>query len=374
MRRSVLLISMIVAMVMTMVVPAVADSGKPEGVGLNDPTTGLWYLLNGDGTSTSFYYGNPGDYAVMGDWDCDGIDTPGLYRQADGFVYLRNSNNQGNADIRFFFGNPGDVPLAGDFNGNGCDSISIWRPSLNRVYIINNLGSNNGGLGAAEFFYDIGITGDSPVVGDFNGSGIDSVGLHRQSTGEVFLRNSLSAGPADVTFAAGGPSDLAFFGDWDGNNTDTVGMYQAPSPYVATGGALSMRDSNSAGNPDYFVNFGDPGWRPVSGVFKTGEPGIPGPTPPPLPELPGVTTVKDILDGKVPTFDQSGDRILMVGEAIRRIDQDDYQFADETGDIRIDISDSLNQNLPLFTCMVISGVWTGTEVNVEAYAACATVG
>jgi hypothetical protein len=229
-------------------------------------------------------------------------------------------------------------------------------------------------LGAAEFFYDIGISGDLPVVGDFNGSGVDSVGLHRQSTSQFFLRNSLSAGPADVTFVAGGSADLAFFGDWDGNNTDTVGVYQAPSPYVSTGGALSMRDTNSAGNPDYFVNFGSPGWRPVSGVFKTGTPGIPGPTPPPLPELPGVTTVQDILDGKVPTFEQSGDRLLMVGEATRRIDQDDYRFADATGEIRIDISDSLNQNLPLFTCMVISGVWTGTEVDVEAYASCLAVG
>jgi hypothetical protein len=65
----------------------------------------------------------------MGDWNCDGVQTPGLYRQSDGFVYLRNSNTQGVADITFFFGNPGDVPIAGDFNGNGCDTVSIYRPS-----------------------------------------------------------------------------------------------------------------------------------------------------------------------------------------------------------------------------------------------------
>ena len=46
-----------------------------------------------------FYFGNPGDYPFMGDWDCDDVDTPGLYRQSDGYVYLRNSNTQGIADV-----------------------------------------------------------------------------------------------------------------------------------------------------------------------------------------------------------------------------------------------------------------------------------
>ena len=83
----------------------------------------------------------------MGDWDGDGVETPGLYRQSDGYVYLRNSNTQGIADIKFFFGNPGDVPIAGDFNGDGFDTVSIYRPSNQTFYIINKLGSNDGGLG-----------------------------------------------------------------------------------------------------------------------------------------------------------------------------------------------------------------------------------
>ncbi|MGI9586154.1 MAG: Ig-like domain-containing protein, partial [Acidimicrobiia bacterium] len=88
-----------------------------HSTGLVDPISGLWYLYDSSGAlETSFYFGNPGDYPFMGDWDGDGVETPGLYRQSDGYVYLRNSNTQGEADIRFFFGNPGDVPIAGDFN------------------------------------------------------------------------------------------------------------------------------------------------------------------------------------------------------------------------------------------------------------------
>ncbi|MCL1598819.1 MAG: hypothetical protein M3094_06525, partial [Actinomycetia bacterium] len=105
--------------------PPPPPAGSVPTVGLVDPGTGLWYLRDSGGVVSSFYFGNPGDFPIVGDWDCDGVDPPGMYRQSDGYVYLRNSNTQGIADIRFFFGNPGDVPLAGDFNGDGCDTVSI---------------------------------------------------------------------------------------------------------------------------------------------------------------------------------------------------------------------------------------------------------
>jgi len=41
--------------------------------------------------------------------------TPlGLYRQTDGFAYLRNTNSVGVADVSFFFGVAGDIPIAGE--------------------------------------------------------------------------------------------------------------------------------------------------------------------------------------------------------------------------------------------------------------------
>ena len=95
----------------------------------------------------------------------------------------------------------------------------------------------------------------------------------------------------------------------------------------------------------------------------------PGPQPP---ALPSVTTAQDLIDGKIPAFGQpgGGETIVMVGEATRRIDQDDYRFADATGEIRIDIADDLEHNIPLNTCMIIAGIWDGNEVDVAAYAAC----
>jgi hypothetical protein len=59
-------------------------------------------------------YGNPGDKPLTGDWDNDGIDTIGVYR--NGQFMLRN-NTIGFAEIVFALGNPGDMPIAGNWDG-----------------------------------------------------------------------------------------------------------------------------------------------------------------------------------------------------------------------------------------------------------------
>jgi len=192
--------------------------------------------------TSSFYFGNPGDAGFAGAWHCEGVDTPGLYRQSDGFVYLRNSNTQGVADVRFYFGNPGDIPLSGDFDGNGCDSVSIYRPSEQRVYVINDLGTNDRGLGVADFSFLFGNPGDKPVVGDFDGNGVDTVGLHRESTGLVYFRNSNTTGIAHSQFIFGDPGDRLAAGDWIGSGRDTVAVYR---PSTQT---LYLRYANTAGN------------------------------------------------------------------------------------------------------------------------------
>ncbi len=217
--------------------------GRTEAV-VVDTDRGFWHLMKNGAAQTQFYYGNPGDSPMMGDWDCDGIATPGLYRRLDGYVYLRNSNTQGIADVRFFFGNPNDVPLAGDFNGDGCDTVSIYRPSEGRFFIINELGQNDAGLGAAEFDFSFGDPGDKPFVGDIDGDSIDEVGLHRESTGLVYFRNTLTTGIADRSFIFGDPGDIVILGDWADRAVPTVGAFRPSN------GTLYMRFSNSQGVAD----------------------------------------------------------------------------------------------------------------------------
>ena len=198
----------------------------PDSIGVVDTEQGLWWLRDGaTGATTSFYFGDPGDAPFAGDWNCDGVDTPGLYRQSDGYVYLRNTNTQGIAHTSYFFGDPGDIPLAGDFNGDGCDTVSLFRPSTGHFYVINRLGSGDAGLGAADTEFPFGAATDTPFVGDFDNNGIDSFGMHTESTGVVQLRNEQSSGIADISFSFGDRGDVVIPGRWAGGE-DVVGLFR----------------------------------------------------------------------------------------------------------------------------------------------------
>jgi hypothetical protein len=207
---------------------------------------------------------DPGDIPFLGDRDGDGIETPGLYRQSDGYVYLRNVNSQGEAHVRFFFGDPGDVPLAGDFDGDGFDTLSLYRPSEQRVYIIDELGENDGGLGAAEYDFLFGNPGDQPVVGDWDGDGIDEIGLHRESTGFFYYRDTLTTGNADGEFYFGDPGDGLVAGDWgvaDGADT--------PAVFRPANTTFYFRHTLTPGAADSQFTWPAAGryWMPVAGAF-----------------------------------------------------------------------------------------------------------
>jgi hypothetical protein len=234
-----------------------------DHLGYVDPE-GVWRLAHEVAwapSESSFFYGNPADTPFMGDWDCDGVDTPGLYRRSDGYAYLRNSNTQGIADIKFFFGNPSDVPIPGDFDGDGCDTLSIYRPAEQRFYVINRLGAGDAGLGFADYSFGFGDPADKPFVGDFDGNGVDEVGLHRESTGRVYFRFSLTTGIADRDFIYGDPGDFLVAADWDGDGADS------PAIFRPSDGNWYIRLSNTQGIADHVIGFGlaDRGLVPVVG-------------------------------------------------------------------------------------------------------------
>jgi L,D-transpeptidase catalytic domain len=269
-----------------------------DGIGVVDARTGEWYLRDpATGETTSFYYGDPGDTPFVGDWDCDGVATPGLYRRSDGYVYLRNSNTQGVADLRFYFGNPGDVALAGDWDGDGCDTVSLYRPSEGRFYVINELGSADQGLGAAAYSYVFGNPGDEPFAGDFDGDGLDTFGVTRNS--RVFLSNSHAAGPADVEFDYATSSDILLAGDWAAG-TDTIAAYRVIA------GVFGLRHTNTAGVADEEIQYGNTHSIPVAGDFGQ----LPGGDEPPAAPPP----YPDVGSGKRIIYCNSCQRIWMVDE------------------------------------------------------------
>ncbi len=192
-----------------------------DWIGRHDPRTGIWTLMGADGLMNPFYYGDPGDLPVVCDWDGDGVKTPGLYRAQTGFLYLRNSNDFGVADIDIFFGIPGDLPICGDWNGDGIDTIGIFRPSEARFYLRN---SNTQGFAEEEFVF--GQPSDIPFAGDWDGDGIDTVGLYRPSAGLVYVKNANKSGFADIEVFYGRLGDRFVVGDWNDDGKSSFGLFR----------------------------------------------------------------------------------------------------------------------------------------------------
>ena len=233
--------------------PAAAPAPASVSVGVFDPATGRWHLRHPDGYSMLFYYGNPGDVPLLGDWDCDGVATVGMFRPRNGFAYLRNSNDLGVADQSFYYGRGGDVPLAGDWDGDGCDTLAIYRPSENRVFVSNSLGTR-----PADFSFALGRDGDVLFAGDFDGDGDDAVGIHRPGWNAIMLHNDLDSS-VDRTIIYRQSADVVVAGDWDGDGADTLGVYRPAE------GRFLLWESMTLEGPDWEVVVGKPAHQPVAG-------------------------------------------------------------------------------------------------------------
>ena len=224
-----------------------------DTTGVFRPGNGLLYLKNANTTGfadIAINYGLGGDYPVTGDWDGNGTDTIGIYR--NGSFYLRNSNTIGFANFVFAFGVPGDQPIAGDWNGDGIDTIGVYRPWTGQFLL-----RNSNSAGAANMSFYLGNVGDVGIAGDWNGDGIDTTGVFRPSNGVIFLKNTNSTGFADIAINYGLGGDYPVTGDWDGDGIDTIGIYR--------NGVFYLRNSNTIGFADIMFGLGNPGDMPISG-------------------------------------------------------------------------------------------------------------
>ena len=166
--------------------------------------------------------------------------------------FLRNTNTSGVADVAFTYGNTGDTPIMGDWNGDGEQTPGVVRGI---TWFLRNSNST----GVADEVLQYGNPGDKVVVGDWNGDGVQSPGVVRGIT--WFLRNSNSTGVADVSFQYGNPGDTVVVGDWNGYAGASGGKQ---TPGVIRGIAWFVRNYNSTGVADEVFLYGNIGDTPLS--------------------------------------------------------------------------------------------------------------
>jgi hypothetical protein len=210
------------------------NNAQTTFLGVFDPSTAAWYLdLNGNGAldgceldTCRYIFGKPGDRSVVGDWTGNGQTRIGLFRPSTrGWYFDINGNGQLDSCKKLdscvkSFGKPGDLPVVGDWTGNGKTKIGVFRPSTAQ-WVLDLNGDKKMGRRCAKdlCISSFGMPGDIPVVGDWDGSGTDNIGVFRPATGEWLLdvngNGQWDGCSVDICLGPfGQPGDLPVVGKW----------------------------------------------------------------------------------------------------------------------------------------------------------------
>jgi len=257
---------------------ATALIGDFNGDGVDEAVLfigGQWFVdLNGNGRwdrgDLWIRLGTELDRPVVGDWDGDGKDDVGIFgrmwqhdewrirrdpglpdpantrrrqMRREDLIPVRHRDHEeashrwlarsqdGNlvadaVDHVFQYGEQVDTPIAGDWNGDGIDQIGIFRSGQ---WLLDDDG--DGRRAATERPTDFGRPGDEPVVGDFDGDGIDEIAVVR---GDVWIIDSdgdrrLTGNDQRVVVPRPHKDAQPIAADFDGDKRDNPGYYKPPA-------------------------------------------------------------------------------------------------------------------------------------------------
>ena len=247
---------------------------------------GFWILdYNGngvydyDGTAANDkFYGFGGTTAsgyvpVVGDWNGDGRTKIGFYK---GGSWALDYNGNGTFDgagpgqDRFygFGGNANEFPILGDWNHDGRTKVGVF---YNGNFVLDYDG--NGTYTAADKFYPyISYTAaDRPVVGDWSGNGFSKIGIYRNGFWVLdYNGNGVYDGTGvggDKFYGFGGNTgEIPIVGDWNGDGRSKVGFYLRGFWALDYNGNGSF-DGTGVGQ-DRFIGFGgNAGEQPLIGKW-----------------------------------------------------------------------------------------------------------
>lgn len=232
-----------------------AAAPAPTKIGIFRPSTGEWFLDrsgNGqwDGCQADLCiagFGQPDDLPVAGNWSGDGTSHIGTFNPATGSWHL-DTNGNGIWDgcavdtCVTSFGQPGDLPVARQISGVNKSVIGTFTPEkiifVRRKRIVKqgiwNFDRNANGASddcSAAQCNTFGTADALPVVGDWNGTGEEEIGVFYPKRGEWRLdangngtANSCRVDDCPGKFGARG--DLPVAGDWDGTGKVRIGVFR----------------------------------------------------------------------------------------------------------------------------------------------------
>jgi len=206
---------------------------------------GSWTFrdMNTGTVATTFNFGpqESGWQPIIGDWNGDGIDGIGVYKE--GLWMQRETAPGGTVENIFRFGDtsPHWQTVAGDWDADGRDSVGLYYDGL---WVLGN----EDGSTFATIAFAPSMNGDATALaGDWNNNGQDSVGLYQNGLFTLLLTPERNSNVISLVFGPGDGQWHPVVGDWDLDGSDTIGLY--------LDGNWRLRNSNSSGGPDAGFSF-----------------------------------------------------------------------------------------------------------------------
>ncbi|MGI9471035.1 MAG: MSCRAMM family protein [Rubripirellula sp.] len=247
-----------------------------------DHAKGRWSLAsseslsrnNRDRNSTSIVLGEEGAIALAGDFDGDGTDEAVIYVAGQWFVDLNGNGEWDAGDLWIKLGTALDRPVVGDWDGDGKDDVGIfgrqWQRDPQKIKRDHGLRdpsnkrrrtqdpnevadkgedrgedrprylqrSNQGDLraDAVDHVFKYGEQVDTPIVGDWNGDGIDQIAIFRSGKWTLDADGDGRWTSHDHKADFGRPGDEPIVGDFNGDSIDDIGVVRGDTWIIDTDG------------------------------------------------------------------------------------------------------------------------------------------
>lgn len=181
-------------------------------------TAGVFRIGMPETPPVTIRFGRADDFPLCGDWDGNGIDTPGVVR--GNVFHLAGSRRDGGAPVTTFaFGRADDHPLVGNWDIDHAEEVALARGN---TYVF---ASDNVAGGGRVTSYRFGRADDFPVVSSFGGTGSDTLALRRGN--RFFVSFDGPGGPApkaDRVISFGRTNDFPLAGRIERSPTGSIGV------------------------------------------------------------------------------------------------------------------------------------------------------
>ena len=166
-----------------------------------------------------------------------------------------NGNGELTSGETFGWGSANDTPVLGDWNGSGTTKAGVFR---NGMWFLDFSGNHQ--LTSFTQIIGWGQSGDLPVVGDWNHSGTSKIGVFRNGVWFLDLTGNHQL-TSNQIIGWGQAGDVPVVGDWNGDGTTKIGVFHNGVWYLDTDGSHQLNSAK-------IIGWGKAGDIPVVGDWN----------------------------------------------------------------------------------------------------------